>query len=173
MNQSSASVRAPVRRRSLNEAAHKLGDPPEREPGDDSHDASPHHGQLDAFLAALPAAEPPVNRVAGTAIFLIPEAGEIPPALRAEVERHGALPDKVLIVYLQRVAGPQADGPRAVSVEARGPGRFRILHVTIRTGEGDPVNVSDALYLARKRGLLERNLDLEHATYFTPPAADT
>ncbi len=173
MNQSSASATAPVRRRSLNEAAHKLGDPPEREPGDDSHDASPHHGQLDAFLAGLAVSEPPVNRVAGAAIFLIPEDGEIPPALRAEVERHGALPDKVLIVYLQRVAAAQADGARAVSVEARGPGRFRVLHVTIRTGEGDPVNVPAALHLARKRGLLERNLDLEHATYFTPPPADT
>jgi K+ transporter len=172
VNQSSASATASARRRSLNEASHKLGDPPEREPGDDSHDASSHHGQLDAFLATLAASEPRVKRVAGTAIFVIPEDGEIPPALRTEVEHGGALPDKVLIVYVQRVDAPQADGARAVSVEARGPGRFRILHVTIRTSNSDPVNVPAALYLARKSGLLERNLDLEHAAYFTP-AADT
>jgi KUP system potassium uptake protein len=173
VNRSSASASATVRRRSLNEAAHKLGDPPERESDGDIRDASPHHGQLDVFLAGLSASEPPVNRVPGTAIFLIPEDGVIPPALQTEVERTGALPDRVLVVYVQRTAAPQTDGGKTVLVEARGPGRLRILHVTIRTSDSGPVNVPAALHLARKRGLLERNLDLEHATYFTPPAADT
>ena len=38
--------------------------------------------------------------------------------------------------------------------------------MTIRTGYQDKVNVQAALELRRKRGLLERNLDLEHASYF-------
>jgi K+ transporter len=173
VNQPSASATAAVRRRSLHEAAHKLADPPEREPGDDSHDVPPHHARLDAFLTALAESEPPVKRVPGTAIFLSPDDGDIPPALRAEVQRNRALPDKVLVVHVQRVAAPRLAGELALRVEARGPGRFRILDVTIRSADGEAVDVHSSLCLARKRGLLERNLDLEHATYFTPPAADT
>ena len=39
-------------------------------------------------------------------------------------------------------------------------------HVTIRIGYQDSSNVPQSLALARKRGLLERALDLEHASYF-------
>jgi KUP system potassium uptake protein len=38
--------------------------------------------------------------------------------------------------------------------------------VTLRTGYQDRSDIPAALTLARKRGLLERNLDLEHASYF-------
>ena len=43
---------------------------------------------------------------------------------------------------------------------------FKVVHVTYRVGYHDKTNVPGALALARKRGLLERNLDLEHASYF-------
>ena len=38
--------------------------------------------------------------------------------------------------------------------------------MTIRIGYHDKLNVPEALALCRKQGLLERNLDLEHASYF-------
>ena len=38
--------------------------------------------------------------------------------------------------------------------------------MTIRVGYRDKWNVPEALALARKQGLLDRNLDLEHASYF-------
>jgi KUP system potassium uptake protein len=41
-----------------------------------------------------------------------------------------------------------------------------MVHVTIRTGYREVNSVPDALALARKLGYLERNLDLEHASYF-------
>jgi KUP system potassium uptake protein len=47
-----------------------------------------------------------------------------------------------------------------------GHGRFKVLHVTARFGYHDTLNIPDALAEARKQGLLERNLDLEHASYF-------
>src|SRR5581483_10533255 len=50
-------------------------------------------------------------------------------------------------------------------VKKLGPGKFRVLHVTMRVGYQDNFPVPAALALARKRGLLERNLDLEHASY--------
>lgn len=170
---SAISATAPIRRRSLNEAAHKLGDPPERHPDEDDAARPPRSNELDAFLAALAVAQPPVRRVPGTAIFLSPADGSTPPALEAEVEHNQAIADKVVIVSVARVDGSAGDSKNGMVVEARGPGRCRILHVTIRTGNGDPVNVRASLQLARKRGLLERNLDLEHAAYFTPPAAGT
>jgi KUP system potassium uptake protein len=47
-----------------------------------------------------------------------------------------------------------------------GSGRFKVIHVTIRAGYRDDFDVPVALAVARKRGLLERNLDLENASYF-------
>ena len=38
--------------------------------------------------------------------------------------------------------------------------------MTVRAGYHDPVDVPAALRLCRKQGLLERNLDLEHASYY-------
>src|SRR5207245_2017226 len=45
-------------------------------------------------------------------------------------------------------------------------GLFKAYHLTTRIGYHDKLNVPEALALARKQGLLERNLDLEHASYF-------
>jgi KUP system potassium uptake protein len=47
-----------------------------------------------------------------------------------------------------------------------GRGRYQIVHVTIRNGYQENNSVPDALELARKHGLLPRNLDLEGASYF-------
>jgi KUP system potassium uptake protein len=48
-----------------------------------------------------------------------------------------------------------------------------MIHVTIRCGYRDRQNVPAALALARKQGLLQRNLDLEHASYFLSRIAVT
>jgi KUP system potassium uptake protein len=47
-----------------------------------------------------------------------------------------------------------------------GSGRFKLIHLTVKVGYRDESDVPAALALARKRGVLERNLDLEHASYF-------
>jgi KUP system potassium uptake protein len=51
-------------------------------------------------------------------------------------------------------------------VTPMGQGLFRVFHVVDRVGYRDSQNIPEALALARKLGLLERNLDLEHASYF-------
>ncbi len=85
------------------------------------------------------------------------------------------LHDKVLIVSVEPVSVPHVEPADQFAVETLGSGLFKILHVTLRAGYRDRANVPAALALARKRGLLERNLDLEHASYFvsrmtiTPP----
>ena len=115
---------------------------------------------------ACPPHDPPIVRLSGTAIFLNPGKETTPLALRAQVEHMHALHEKVLIVSLDHVSIPHVDESDRFVVDRLGKGLFKIVHLTIRVGYHDRSNVPEALALARKRGLLERNLDLEHASYF-------
>jgi KUP system potassium uptake protein len=123
-------------------------------------------GHLNEFLDGLAAAEPPIRRVPGTAIFLTPSHDTTPLGLRAEVEHLHVLHEKVLTVSVQAVSVPHVDRADRFVVEKKGHGRFRVFHVTERIGYQDNPDVPAALALCRKLGLLERNLDLEHASYF-------
>jgi KUP system potassium uptake protein len=123
-------------------------------------------GPLQEFLDHLAAADPPVRRVPGTAIFLSPGKDTTPLALRAEVEHTHALHEKVLIVTIETIGVPHCERTDRFTVERMGRGLFRIFHVTARIGYQDAPNVPEALALCRKLGLLDRNLDLEHASYF-------
>ncbi len=122
-------------------------------------------GRLGEFLESLALRDPPIRRVAGTAVFLNPGRETTPLALRAEVDRIHALHEKVVIVSLDQVSVPRVDPKRRFAVGRLGEGSFKLVHVTIRVGYRDKSNVPEALALARKQGLLERNLDLEHASY--------
>ncbi|MGA9859233.1 MAG: KUP/HAK/KT family potassium transporter [Solirubrobacteraceae bacterium] len=123
-------------------------------------------GSLEDFLNGLRDADPRIVRLPGTAIFLNPGKSTTPLALRAQVEHNHAFHEKVVIVSLDPVSIPRVDkGDRFVS-ERLGSGLFKIAHLTIRVGYHDGSNVPAALAMARKHGFLDRNLDLEHASYF-------
>jgi KUP system potassium uptake protein len=123
-------------------------------------------GSLSEFLDGLPAKRPPLVRVPGVAVFLNPNKDTTPLALRAEVEHTHTLHEKVVIVSVDDVSIPHVDPHERFVVEQLGHGLFKIFHVTVRVGYHDKLNIPAALQLARKQGLLERNLDLEHASYF-------
>jgi KUP system potassium uptake protein len=123
-------------------------------------------GDLREFLERLAAADPPVRRVPGTAIFLNPGQNTTPLALRASVEHGHALHEKVLIVSVETISVPHCDRSDRFVVARLGRGLFRVFHVTERIGYQDDPDVPEALALCRKLGLLDRNLDLEHASYF-------
>ena len=123
-------------------------------------------GDLREFLAGLAAAEPPVRRVPGTAIFLNPGQNTTPLALRASVEHGHAMHEKVLIVSVETISVPHCNRSDRFIVARMGRGLFRVFHVIERIGYQDDPDVPEALALCRKLGLLERNLDLEHASYF-------
>jgi KUP system potassium uptake protein len=106
-------------------------------------------GSLTEFLDGLAAKQPPVARVPGVAVFLCRGDDTTPMALRADVEHTHSLQQKVVSVSVDTVHG-----------------LYKVFHVTTRLGYQDKLNVPDELALARKQGLLERNLDLEHASYF-------
>ncbi len=123
-------------------------------------------GSLDKFLYRLRMSDPPLHRVPKVAIYLSPGKLTTPLALRADVEHYGVLHDKVLIVSVEPVSVPHVEPQDRFAVETLGSGLFKVIHVTIHTGYQDSPNVPQSLALARKRGLLQRNLDLEHASYF-------
>jgi KUP system potassium uptake protein len=123
-------------------------------------------GSLSDFLDGLAARKPPLVRVPGVAIFLCRDKDTTPLALRADVEHTHSLHEKVVIVSVDTVSIPHVDSFDRFTVEVLGHGLFKIFHVTTRTGYQDKLNVPEALRLCRMQGLLERNLDLEHASYF-------
>jgi KUP system potassium uptake protein len=123
-------------------------------------------GSLEEFLDGLPNRKPPLVRTPGVAVFLNPNKETTPLALRAEVEFTHVLHEKVVIVSVDTVSIPHVDTFDQFAVERLGRGLFKVFHVTIRVGYHDRLNIPGLLKLARMRGLLERNLDLEHASYF-------
>jgi KUP system potassium uptake protein len=123
-------------------------------------------GPLNAFLDGLAARQAQLVRVPGIAVFLCRDNDTTPLALRAAVEHTHSLHEKVVIVSVDTVSIPHVDNFERSTVEVLGHGLFKVVHLTTRIGYHDKLNVPEALALARKQGLLEKNLDLEHASYF-------
>jgi KUP system potassium uptake protein len=123
-------------------------------------------GPLEEFLAGCAARRRQLIRVPGVAVFLCRDKHTTPLALRADVEHTHTLHEKVVIVSVDTVSIPHVDAADAFTVDVLGRGLFKVFHVTVRIGYHDKLNVPEALQLCRKQGLLERNLDLEHASYF-------
>jgi KUP system potassium uptake protein len=130
-------------------------------------------GLLADFLERLPGHDPPLVRVPGVAVFLNPTKDTTPLALRAEVEHNHTFHEKVLIVSIETVGVPHMDEYDQLSVQSLGHGLFKVAHVVIRLGYQDKLDVPEALRRCRKHGLLERALDLEHASYFLSRIAIT
>ncbi|HET8976671.1 MAG TPA: KUP/HAK/KT family potassium transporter [Solirubrobacteraceae bacterium] len=131
-----------------------------------THNRNEEEGSLDDFLDEVRSARPPMVRLPVTAIFLNPGKATTPLALRAQVEHNHAFHDKVVIVSLDPVSIPRVDKKDRFVSELLGKGLFKVVHLTIHVGYHDSWNVPAALAEARKRGFLDRNLDLEHASYF-------
>jgi KUP system potassium uptake protein len=123
-------------------------------------------GPLHEFLDKLDSAKPPLVRTPGVAVFLCRDKDTTPLALRANVEHTHTLPEKVLIVRADTVSIPHVETFDRCAAEVLGHGRFKVVHLTARFGYHDTLNIPDVLAQARKQGMLERNLDLEHASYF-------
>ncbi len=122
-------------------------------------------GGLEEFLEQLGDIRPPIPRVHGTAIFLVPDDAT-PLAMRGVVEHVHTLHDTVIVVSVVATSVPHVDPNKRFVVQRMGRGLCQVLFVRIRNGYLEANSIPDALALARKRGLLPRNLDLEGASYF-------
>ncbi|HET9720987.1 MAG TPA: KUP/HAK/KT family potassium transporter [Solirubrobacteraceae bacterium] len=123
-------------------------------------------GELPEFLESLLTREPEVRRVPGTAIFLNPGRQTTPLALRAAIEHTHTLHQKVLIVSVRETSLPTVDDASRFRIERLGPEQFHVRYVRILVGYRERHDVPRLLRLARRELLLERDLDLEHASYF-------
>jgi KUP system potassium uptake protein len=123
-------------------------------------------GSLNEFLDGLARNRPALIRIPTVAVFLCRDKDTTPLALRAEVEHTNTLPERVVIVSVDTVSIPHVELFDRCAVQVLGHGLFKVIHLTVRFGYHDQLNIPGALALARKQGLLERNLDLEHASYF-------
>jgi KUP system potassium uptake protein len=123
-------------------------------------------GPLPEFLEEIHRADPPIARIPGTAVFLNPGQATTPLALRRLAEHTHMLHEKVVIVSVDTVAMPVIDPADRFAVCTMGHGLLKVTHVTMRCGYRSRQDVPEGLRQARKEGLLERNLDLEHASYF-------
>jgi len=130
-------------------------------------------GPLDEFLDGLASRRPPLVRVPGVAVFLGRGRHTTPLALRAGVEYTHTLHEKVVIASVDNVSIPHVEPFDRCAVEVLGHGLFKVFHLTTRIGYRDKLSVPEALALARKQGLFERNLDLEHASFFVSRIAIT
>ena len=126
---------------------------------------SAKEGPLVEFLDELPTRDPPVVRIPGVAVFLNPTKETTPLALRAEVEYTNTFHERALVVSVDQVSIPRVDDDERFTVERLGA-KFVVWHVTIRIGYHEKLNVPMLLTVCRRRGLLEKSLDLEHAQYF-------
>jgi KUP system potassium uptake protein len=126
---------------------------------------SAKEGPLTEFLDQLAAEEDQITRIPGVAVYLHPTKETTPLALRLEVENTRTFPQRVVIVSVDLVSIPNVDEYERLTVEEIGRD-FRVFHVTVRFGYHDSLDVPAALRLCRKQGLLARNLDLEHASYY-------
>jgi KUP system potassium uptake protein len=123
-------------------------------------------GPLSEFLDELAARRPPIVRVHGVGVFLSRDDDTAPLALRAYVEHTRTLHQKVVIATVDTMSIPHVDSYDRLTVKLQGRGLFRLFHLHVRIGYSDTLDIPAALALARKQGLLDRNLDLEHASYF-------
>jgi KUP system potassium uptake protein len=123
-------------------------------------------GSLDAFLAELSDHQPPVSRIPGTAVYLSPTIETTPLALRAEVEANHVMHETTMIVTMVPVSISHIGPEDRFAFQWLGHGKFKVGHLTVHIGYRDTADLPHELALARKRGLLARNLDLEHAYYF-------
>ncbi len=131
-----------------------------------THNRLEQEGDLGEFLSQITSMQPPLYRVPGTAIFLNASGETTPLALRSLVEHTHTLPEKVLIVSMISKSVPHVLRERRFRVTRMGRGRCQIQHVVVNNGYRDTNSVPELLQLARKMGHLERNLDLEGASYF-------
>jgi KUP system potassium uptake protein len=123
-------------------------------------------GTLPEFLDGLDELQEPVRRVPGVAIYLNPNQETTPLAFRAEIEHTHALHEKVLIVAVEAVSLPYVDDHDRFWIERLGEAELGIRYVNIRMGYQEETNVPEMLRRARREMLLERDLNLEGASYF-------
>jgi KUP system potassium uptake protein len=112
------------------------------------------------------AAQPPINRAPGTAVFLNQNPETTPLALRANVEHNHVLHESVLIVSLTTERVPYVPESDRLVIDDLGYRDDGICHITGRYGFQDRIDVPALMRLADEHGDVEGTPDLSNPSYF-------
>ncbi|MET0494838.1 MAG: KUP/HAK/KT family potassium transporter [Actinoplanes sp.] len=122
-------------------------------------------GSLRAFIDRLRDEEPPLTRVAGTAVFLNRGKQTAPLALRANVEHNHVLHEQILIVSIETLPVPHVPAAERIQLDDLGYCGDGIVHVSARFGYMDTADISAALHLLEPEQT-EGPIALDEASYF-------
>ncbi len=129
-------------------------------------------GSLRDFVRELNEIQPPVQRVAGTSVFLHPTIETAPLAFRQNFEHNHVLHEDVLILSIETLPVPHVADSDRLRFDDLGFSTDHITHVTARFGYQDEPNVPETLRQIPAEKL-ESACDLEEATYFLSHIAIT
>ena len=124
-------------------------------------------GPLREFVEQMHRMVPPMRRLPGVAIYMNPNPGTAPLALRVGVDRIHAVPEEVVIVTVETANVPHIPSTERASFDRLGYDHDGCSHITLRFGYLDRPAVTSALALARRTPPgLEVDFNPYHATYF-------
>lgn len=123
-------------------------------------------GTLGDFVARVRAAKPPIVRVPGTGVYLNADVRMAPMALRANLEHNHVLHENVVVMTIDVERVPHVPEAERLVADELGDPLDGISLLTARLGFHDPVDIPATLRLADRQGLLEREIDLDEASYF-------
>ena len=127
---------------------------------------SRQEGELSKFVDLVHRAQPPVQRVPGTAVFLNANPNTTPLALRANVEHNHVLHRNAVILSLETDRVPHVSEDDRLTADHLGDDHDGLTRLTARFGFQDELSVPRTLHLAAEQGLLESAVDIEDISYF-------
>jgi KUP system potassium uptake protein len=122
-------------------------------------------GLLKDFVEQIRTMDPPVYRAPGTAVCLTSGKGNMPLALRENLEHNNVVHEAVVVVSVETLKVAHVHPDEQVTVDDLGHHDDGIMHVSLQCGFQDEHNVPDALRRAVEIGL-ECEIDIDNATYF-------
>jgi KUP system potassium uptake protein len=109
---------------------------------------------------------PTLPRTPGTAVFPHPSMDTTPLALRLMVERLNVLPEHVVIISATAANVPHVPVEDRLTFNDLGDPDDGIFYLQMLYGFADEPDIPQAVALAQSRGLIERDADIDTATYY-------
>jgi KUP system potassium uptake protein len=122
-------------------------------------------GPLRSFVEELPAYDPPLVRMQGTAVFLNRGKQTAPLAMRANVEHNRVLHEHVIIMSIDTVPVPRLSDEERTTIDELGYRKDGIIYVSACYGYMERPNIPHALTLLDPEHT-EGRIDVDTASYF-------
>jgi KUP system potassium uptake protein len=130
-----------------------------------THAREKAEGPLREFVDGLRDCEPPLVRMAGTAVFLNRGNETAPLAMRANVEHNKVLHQHVVVMSIDTVPVPRLPDDERITIDELGYKRDGIIHVNACYGYMERPNIPAALRLLDPAHT-EGHIDVDTASYF-------